>query len=112
MVTALKLLVAAALLPLVIVGVLSGQTRSVEGTVTGEDGKPVAGAVVRLENPVTLQIRSYITTEKGRYQFHRLEPDITYELTVTHEQYQPESETVSKFDSSTRVTVNFQLSKS
>ncbi len=54
--------------------------RPVSGFVTDADGKPVVGAVVQLKNTRTLQVRSFITRDKGDYYFSGLSKDVDYEL--------------------------------
>ena len=55
-------------------------TRTVEGVVTGADSHPVTGAVVQLSDARTLQIRSFITAEDGKYHFAGLSTNDNYEL--------------------------------
>jgi carboxypeptidase family protein len=55
-------------------------TRTVEGVVTGTDAHPVTGAVVQLNDTRTLQIRSFITAEDGKYHFSGLSTNDNYEL--------------------------------
>jgi hypothetical protein len=55
-------------------------TRAVEGIVTGADSRPMTGAVVQLNDTRTLQIRSFITAEDGKYHFAGLSTNDNYEL--------------------------------
>jgi hypothetical protein len=48
------------------------EPRSVAGIVTDSSNKPVDGAVVQLENQRTLEFRSYITQQGGKYHFFRM----------------------------------------
>ena len=41
---------------------------------------PISGAIVQLENMKTLQIRSFITKDKGNYYFGELSTDVDYKL--------------------------------
>ena len=54
--------------------------RMVEGIVTGPDSRPVACAIVQLNDVRTLQIRSVITAEDGKYHFAGLSTNDNYEL--------------------------------
>ncbi len=54
--------------------------KSISGTVTDADNKPVVGAVVQLKNLKSLQIRSFISTDKGQYFFNGLGTDADYEV--------------------------------
>ncbi len=47
-----------------------GGTRVVKGQVLDENGKPVAGAVVRLKDKTTKKEVSMTTDKNGRYQFN------------------------------------------
>jgi Carboxypeptidase regulatory-like domain len=87
------------------------QTRSVQGAVTLENGSPVAGAEVQLKNVKTLQIRSYITQQDGRYFFHGLSPDIDYELKAQYQGVWSSTKTVSSFNSSKEVTLDLKIKK-
>ena len=50
--------------------------RSVQGVVTSSTDEAVSGAVVQIKNTKTLEIRSFVTKEKGAFYFHGLSPDI------------------------------------
>jgi hypothetical protein len=84
------------------------ETRTVEGTVTDQAGKPVAGAVVKAENTETLQIRSYITQEDGTFVFHGLNSRVDYRVKAESDGRTAE-QMVSKFNSKPEVTVNLKL---
>ena len=73
--------------------------RSVSGVVTNEMGEPIAGAIVQLENTRTMQVRSFITKEKGEYYFHELSTDIDYKFTAKWNGRTSETRTLSSFDS-------------
>jgi hypothetical protein len=86
-------------------------TRTVQGTVTDAGGNPVDGAIVQLKNAKTLQIRSFITKERGAYYFHGLSPDIDYELKAEYKNATSPSKTLSSFDSRKQAVINLKLSK-
>ncbi len=85
--------------------------RSVQGVVTSPEDSPVVGAVVQLKNTKTLQIRSFITQEKGGYYFHGLSPDIDYELKADYQGASSGSKTLSAFDSRKQAVINLKLDK-
>jgi len=87
----------------------SDQTRSVQGVVSGTDGKPVEGAVVQLKNSKTLQIRSFLSKEDGTYYFHGLSPDVDYELTARTTDAASGSKTLSSFDGRKDAIINLEL---
>jgi hypothetical protein len=84
------------------------ETRTIQGTVTDQAGRPVEGAVVKLKNTQTLQIRSYITGNDGKFSFHGLNSRVDYRVTAESDGRSDE-QTVSKFNSRPEVTVNLKL---
>jgi len=87
--------------------------RTVQGTVTDAAGNPVDGAIVQLKDTKTLQIRSFVTQQKGAYYFHGLSPNVDYEVRAdnpTQGTYSP-TKTVSSFDSRKEVSINLKLEK-
>jgi hypothetical protein len=86
-------------------------TRTVQGTVTDAAGNPVDGAVVQLKNAKTLQIRSFITKERGGYYFHGLSPDVDYELKAEYKDASSPNKTLSSFDNRKQAVINLKLSK-
>lgn len=86
-------------------------TRTVQGTVADAQDQPVDGAVVQLKNTKTLQIRSFITKERGAYYFHGLSPDVDYELKAEHDSASSPTKTLSSFDNRKQAVINLKLSK-
>jgi hypothetical protein len=84
-------------------------TRSVEGVVSNADDSAVSGAVVQLKNMKTLQIRSFITKEDGRYQFFELSPDVDFELKADYRGASSGNKTLSSFDSRKKAVINLKL---
>src|ERR1039458_3538659 len=74
--------------------------RTVQGIVTDEADNPISGAIVQLENMKTLQIRSFITKEKGDYYFSDLNTDIDYKLHAENHGMISSTKTLSSFDRS------------
>jgi hypothetical protein len=85
--------------------------RNVSGVVTLPDGAPAAGAVVQLKNLKTLQIRSFITREDGKYQFQNLSTSIDYELTATYHDMESPKRTLTIFDTRLDAVVNLKLER-
>lgn len=85
--------------------------RNVSGMVTLPDGNPAAGAVVHLKNLKTLQIRSYITREDGKYQFQNLSTSIDYELTASYHDLESPKRTLTIFDTRLDAVVNLKLER-
>jgi hypothetical protein len=83
--------------------------RTVQGIVTDEADNPISGAVVQLENMKTLQIRSYITKEKGDYFFSELSTDVDYKLHAENHGMVSATKTLSTFDSRKAATMNLKV---
>ena len=77
----------------------SEAVRSVKGTVSDASGTAVVGAVVQLKNKKTLQIRSFITKDRGEYFFTGLSPDVDYEVKAESQGMVSPARNVSSFDS-------------
>jgi len=85
--------------------------RTVQGTVTDAAGNPVDGAIVQLKDTKTLQIRSFVTQQKGAYYFHGLSPNVDYEVRADYQGASSPTKTVSSFDSRKEVAINLKLEK-
>jgi hypothetical protein len=86
-------------------------TRSIEGTVLNSGGSPVPGAIVLLKDTKTLQVRSYIAQQDGRYHFYGLSTDINYQVRAEHDGTTSKTRTISVFDSHRNVRLNLKLTK-
>ncbi len=86
-------------------------TRSVEGSVSDAAGTAVAGAVVKLENTKTLQVRSFITRDDGTFAFHGLSPDVEYELYAEHQNSVSDTKKISVFETRKKVVFYLKLTK-
>jgi hypothetical protein len=87
------------------------KTRSIEGIMLDKAGAPVAGAVVLLKDTKTLQVRSYITQQDGKYHFYGLSSDINYEVRAEFGDMSSPIKRVSVFDSRSRIFVKLKLKK-
>ena len=83
--------------------------RTVQGIVTDQADNPISGAVVQLENMKTLQIRSFITKEKGDYYFSDLSTDVDYKLHAENHGMVSNTKTLSTFDSRKQATMNLKV---
>lgn len=86
-------------------------TRSIQGTVVDGKGSPVPRAIVLLKDTKTLQVRSYIAQNNGKYHFFGLSTDINYELRAESNGLTSPTKMVSVFDSHRIVTLNLKLKK-
>ena len=84
-------------------------TGSVHGVVTDRNGAPLAGAVVQLANPDTLQVRSYVTPSDGAYQFRQLYDNVSYTLRAEYQGASSGTKSLSKFRSSSDSVVNLTV---
>jgi hypothetical protein len=85
--------------------------RDLQGVVTDDSGKPVAGAIVQLKNTKTLQIISFITKEQGDYYFHGLSPDIDFEIFAELRGKTSATRTLSSYDSRKQALINLKLDR-
>jgi Carboxypeptidase regulatory-like domain len=83
--------------------------RMVQGQVTDAGENPIVGAVVQLKNAKTLQVRSFITQEKGSYQFHGLDPNVDYSLKADYQGASSPVRTLSAFDSRKQPVINLKI---
>lgn len=87
------------------------RTRAIEGAVLSAAGAPVPGAFVLLKNGKTLQVRSYIAQQDGRYHFYGLSTDVNWQLRAEAGGMTSKTKTVSVFDSHAHVQLNLKLDK-
>ncbi len=84
--------------------------RMVQGVVADEQENPIVGsAVVQLKNAKTLQVRSFITQDKGVYQFHGLDPNVDYTLKAQFKGAWSAERTLSSFDSRKQPVMNLKI---
>ena len=85
--------------------------RVVQGMVLDPDDQSVVGAVVQLKDMRTLQVRSFITQEKGDYHFSGLKVDNDYQLKADYSGLTSGWKTLSVFDTRPNPTINLKLEK-
>lgn len=85
--------------------------RSVQGQVVDPSDSPVVGAVVQLKDMRTLQIRSFVTQDEGRYHFSGLKSDIDYQVSAQYNGMMSGTKTVSVFDTRKVGVYNLKLEK-
>jgi hypothetical protein len=83
--------------------------RTIEGRVLDPAGRPLGGAVVLLEDLKSLQVRSYIVQQDGKYHFRGLSSDANYELRARFNGVESGAKTVSVFQTNATVLVNLKL---
>lgn len=85
------------------------KTRTVTGFVRDPGNKNVAGAVVRLKDLKTLEVRSFITLDDGAFRFYGLSTDADYELKATHDGMASRVRRLTVYDSRKKVNLNLKL---
>jgi hypothetical protein len=87
----------------------SPEARTIEGVVLDSAGKAVPGAVVLLEDLKSLQVRSYLVQQDGKYHFHGLSSDASYQLHARMKGLFSNAKTVTVFDNGRIIVVNLKL---
>jgi len=72
--------------------------RSVTGAVVDADSKPVAGATVFLKNQKTKAIRSFTSTQDGRFHFAQVNMSLDFDLWAEKDGRKTPVKTVSSWD--------------
>ena len=83
--------------------------RTIEGSVLDRTGHTLPGAVVLIEDLKSLQVRSFIVQEDGKYRFGGLSSDANYELRARYNGVLSSPKTVSVFESSPAIVVNLTV---
>lgn len=84
--------------------------RSISGVVRGPGNAVAPGAVVKLKDLKTLNVRSYIVQADGKYLFQNLPDRVDYEVRADAPPgLASRARTVSLFDSRPRVVINLKL---
>lgn len=78
-----------------------------QGKVVNHAKAPVSGAVVYLEDPKSLAIKSYLTDASGQFHFAQLSPQTDYEVWAEQNGIQSKHKFISQFSS--HVHFNFIL---
>lgn len=83
--------------------------RIAEGAVVNGEKKPVQGAIVYLENPLSLDIKSYLSDGNGHFHFSQLAPQTDYEVWAEQDGIQSKHKFISQFSNHTRFDFNLIL---
>lgn len=93
-----------------IAALLAGQDiRSVQGVVSDGKGRPLDGAVVQIQDMKSLQIRSFVAQNGGKYRFVDLKPDIDYSLIARYHNWWGKKKTLSQFDSRKQAEIDLSV---
>jgi hypothetical protein len=85
--------------------------RSLEGVVVDAQENVVVGAVVKLEDMRTLQVRSFFTKEDGKYHFSGLKTEIEYQVRADHDALTSGWKRLSIFDARKVANITLKLDK-
>jgi hypothetical protein len=85
--------------------------RTVSGAVLSKGEDPLPNAVVYLKNVRTLTIKTYISSQDGKYRFSGLDPNVDYEIHAEHDDMTSANRTVSSFDSRKDINVTLKVDK-
>lgn len=73
--------------------------RIAQGFVVNGAKQPIEGAIVYLENPTSLDIKSYLTDNKGHFHFTQLAAQTDYEVWAEQDGVQTKHKFISQFSS-------------
>ena len=83
--------------------------RFVEGNVVSHAKVPVENAIVYLEDPKSMAIKSYLTDSKGYFHFTNLAAQTDYEIWAEQEGVQSKHKFISQFSSRARFAFTLKL---
>ena len=72
--------------------------RTIEGMVCRDDGKPVQGAVVYLQDSKSLAVKSYLSDAEGRFHFRELSMSADYDLWAELNGKRSRTKSISQFN--------------
>ena len=78
------------------------------GKVVGNNA-PAEGAVVYLEDPKSLAIKSYLTEANGQFHFSNISPQTDYEVWAEQNGVESKHKFISQFSSHTKFTFTLKL---
>ena len=85
--------------------------RSMEGVVQDDAGANIENAVVQLKDLKSLQVRSFVTKEDGKFHFHGLSTNIDYEVKADFKGASSKTRTLSVFDQRKKALLDLKLEK-
>jgi len=96
--------------PLILLMPLTSQdTRIVTGTVTNQEGRSLAGAVVQMINMNSQQIWSNVTKSDGTYRFAAVEFAQGYRLQAKYQNYSGNVRHLSEYDWRPSAVINLRV---
>ncbi len=83
--------------------------KSVSGRVLGDGDKPIAGAIVYLQDGRTNNIRSFVSVSDGGYRFGQLSKDTDYQVWAGYQGKKSAVKTISSFDAKKQLILDLHL---
>ena len=75
--------------------------RTIEGFVCNDEGTPIQGAVVYLQDSKSLAVKSYLSDAQGRFHFRQLSMGLDFDLWAELNGKRSKSKNISQFNSKT-----------
>lgn len=85
------------------------QDRIAEGEVVNAARQPLEGAVVYLEDPNSLAIKSYLSNHGGHFHFDHLQPETDYEVWAEQNGVESKHQFISQFNSKPSFDFTLQI---
>ena len=86
--------------------------RVAHGQVVNDDNQPISNAIVYLENPKSLAVKSYLTDNSGHFHFKELTPETDYDLWAEKNGQQSKHKWISQFSDHTSFDFKLELDPS
>lgn len=86
--------------------------RVVEGKVVNQDEQPQANAVVYLQDQKSLQVRTFIAQDDGRYRFGQLSSEVDYQLWAEFKGHKSKTRSISSFDNKKQFSFDLKIDTS
>ena len=86
-------------------------SRTISGIVVDSAEKPIFGAVVYRKNMKTLEVKSYISDEKGGFRFTGLNPNVDFEIYAEFQSKRSATKTFSTFDGHKEIQYTLKIDK-
>jgi hypothetical protein len=85
------------------------QTKTLTGTVVGDNEAPLAQSVVYLKNMKTLAVKSFIADDAGGFRFYSLSPNTDYQVYAEFNGQRSGTKMLSGFDSKIKVEMTLKV---
>lgn len=85
------------------------ERQRVEGRVISDSGKPIEGAVVRLQNLHNRRIRTFVSVDSGRFYFPNLSTATDYDIHATFRGKSSDTKHLSRFRTGAVLTVELTI---